>query len=107
MRWLEAKPGQLSGTTEEDGQRDGHPPCLQVILQVKNAEGKQILGVYCLILLVVNRESESARELRLQDVWVVAERDWRKTVRKSNTFQSNYHHGFHHCCFYTLSNTSP
>ena len=30
MRWLEAKPGQLSGTTEQDGQRDGHPPCLQV-----------------------------------------------------------------------------
>ena len=45
--WLEANPGQLSGTTEEDGQRDGHPPCLQVILttcEQGRREGKLILG---------------------------------------------------------------
>ena len=83
MRWREAKSGQLTGTTEKDGQRDGHPPCLQVILLEKEDRVK-------LTLLVVNREAEAARELRLQDVWVVAERDWRKTVMgKLNSFQSN------------------
>ena len=38
--WLEANPGQLSRTTEEDGQRDGHPPCLQVILPSEKGGGK-------------------------------------------------------------------
>ena len=41
MRWREAKPGQLSGTTEEDGQRDGHPPCLQVILLLVKKENRR------------------------------------------------------------------